>query len=113
MPNKLSIDKKRLTYTEFPDVADRLNKYAERARMDRSLVIRNATSDYVRAREKGRFKPVPYTAPRASRYGVIRISYAEWSDIEQQLREYANSERKDLTDILREAVHNYLCALKQ
>jgi predicted transcriptional regulator len=113
MPNKLSTDKKRLTYTEFPDVADRLNKFAEGARMDRSLVIRNATADYVRLREKGKFKAAVYASPRVTRYGVRRISYAEWTDINDKLREFANEERRDLTDILREAVHTYLCNLKR
>ncbi len=112
MPNKLSIDKKRLTYNEFPDVFSRLNKCVEKSRMDRSLVIRNATADYVRERSRGKFTPAPYSAPRATRFGVCRVTYAEWVDVEAELREYAQAERKDLTDILREAVHSYLCKLK-
>lgn len=112
MPNKLSADKKRLTYTEFPDVAERLGRYAARTRMDRSLVIRNATNEYVRMRQMGKFKPAAYNSdqPRA---GVVRISYAEWGDIEQRLRAYASDERRDLSEVLREAVHTYLRKLKQ
>jgi hypothetical protein len=113
MPNKLSVEKKRMTYTEFPDVTERLAKYAEDARMDRSLVIRNATAEYVRARGKNRFKAALYDSPRASRYGVVRISYAEWTDIAAELRGYADSERRDMTDVIREAVHTYLCNLKR
>ena len=49
MPNKMSEDKRRVTYAEWADIYDLVRQIAETERRDVSDVIRKATQKYVDA----------------------------------------------------------------
>jgi len=110
MPNQLSPAKKRVTYTEFSDVFESLDKHAKKIRVDRSMVLRNATQSFVSEYKAKKWKPAPYKS--ASKGGIRRITYAEWNDIYEVMAAYAQTERLDFSDLMRSVVHTYLCKSK-
>ena len=109
MPNQLSPSKKRVTYTEFADVFDSLEKHAKKIRVDRSMVLRNATQSFVSEYKAKKWKPAPY---QSAAKGIRRITYAEWLDIYQVMSQVAEAERLDFSDLMRSVVHTYLCKSK-
>lgn len=114
MPNQLSDSKKRITYTEFADVYAELKNLALDSRTDVSQVIRNATSDFVRKRKHNVWTPAPYKSPAEMRNTQIRrISYTEWRDVEEEITAFAQEDRVDKSDLLRQAVHTYLATRKR
>lgn len=112
MPNSLSPAKTRITYTEFPDVLKRIDILAARARMDRSLFVRTATQEFVNDLKRKNWKPAPYASPADPDVGFKRVSYAEWQDVAQVMRDYAADNRIDLSDVIRTAVHTYVVRRK-
>jgi hypothetical protein len=54
MPNQLSEDKRRVTYTEWKDVHEVLKETAKRERLDVSDIVRRATLAYIQELQKTR-----------------------------------------------------------
>lgn len=114
MPNQLSEHKIRMTYSEFSDVYETIKDLALRSRSDVSLIVRNATSDFLRKHKSGLWNPAQYKSPAEIRVDPMRrISYTEWRDVDEELKALASSERLDKSDLLRAAVHTYLANLKK
>jgi hypothetical protein len=108
MPNMLNPAKRRITYTEFSDVFDEINKFALKTRSDRSSVLRQATQEFVLALKRKTWKPAEYAKPTDPNASIKRVSYAEWSDVSDVLFAFARDSRQDLSAVLRRAVHTYL-----
>jgi len=113
MPNMLSPSKRRITYTEFSDVFDEVNKFAHRTRTDRSSVLRQATQEFVLALKRKTWKPVDYEKPLDPDAPIKRVSYAEWSDVADILLAFAKDNRQDLSAVVRKAVYAYLANQKR
>jgi hypothetical protein len=114
MPNQLSESKIRMTYSEFADVFEALKDLALRSRTDVSQIVRNATSDFLRKHKHGAWTPAQYKTPAEIRVDPMRrISYTEWKDVNDELKELALKDRIDKSDLLRSAVHTYLANLKK
>lgn len=108
MPNMLSPAKRRITYTEFSDVFDEINKLAARTRTDRSSVLRQATQEFVLAIKRKTWKPAEYEKPAIPNASIKRVSYAEWSDVADVLLAFARDNRQDLSAVVRKAVYTHL-----
>lgn len=113
MPNSLSPAKTRITYTEFPDTVESIDDVVRRSRIDRSLFLRNATQHFAAAVQAGRWKPISYDSAADSRKLMVRVSYAEWTDVAKVLRKYAAEHRLDLSDVIRSAVYTYIKSMKK
>jgi predicted transcriptional regulator len=114
MPNQLSDHKKRMTYSEFTDVYEALKTLALDSRSDVSSLIRQATSEMLRLRKHGIWKPAKYESPAEMRTSIMRrISYTEWVDVDDALEKLKSETRVDKSDLLREAVQTFLAARKK
>jgi hypothetical protein len=51
MPNKLSEDKKRISYGEWKDVYEVIRRQAKKERVDISVILRRATQEYVKTHQ--------------------------------------------------------------
>lgn len=56
MPNRLSKDKRRVTYTEWVDVFKDLQEIAKHERLDMADIVRRATLEFIENRRKKRSK---------------------------------------------------------
>jgi hypothetical protein len=114
MPNQLSESKKRITYSEFADVYAELKKLADSSGIVVSQIVRNATSDFLKKKQQGKWKAAPYSKAINARSAKLkRVSYAEWRECDESMNLVAKQDRLDKSDLLRQAVHTYLAARKK
>lgn len=105
MPNQLDPAKKRVTYAEFSDVYEALQRKAAADRLDLSAALRMITQDFVLQHKAKKWKPVPYAS---SARKTRRITYAEWSDVLEYITKLATADRVDTTELFRKLVYAYL-----
>jgi hypothetical protein len=104
MPNQLDPSKRRVTYTEFTDVFDKLQQKAKHDRVDVSTALRAATQDFVLKHKAKKWSALPYAQPGDK---LRRVSYAEWDDVLSYLEKVINAERINLSTLLRRIIYTY------
>jgi hypothetical protein len=85
-----------------------VQKLAHVRREHVSDILRNASTQFVRRHKQGRWAPAAYDTPVKEKATMGRLTYAEWSDVEEYLRAVAREARIERSELIRQIVHTYI-----
>lgn len=102
----------RLTYAEWEDVHRLIVAYARRNNLTPSAVLRAATLNFVNLHKQGRWhaKPLKTSAPTRNK---VRVNYAEWITVREDLDKISAVERMGLGDTLRRAPQTFVAEMEK
>jgi hypothetical protein len=112
MPNQMDSAKIRITYAEWEDVQKLLAAYAHRNNISPSAAVRAATLNFVNLHKQGRWeaKQLKSEAPKRNK---VRVNYAEWITVREDLNKIASVERMGLADTLRRATQTFVAGMEK